>query len=67
LFKRLLERLPKKKTQEELDEHFSKMEQVELEKGDLTAMLIAAFVSIVLPLVLILGVLYSVIYMVLIR
>jgi len=67
LFKRLLARLPKNKTPEELDEHFNKMEQVELEKGDLPAMLIAAFVSVVLPLGLILGALYGVIYLIFVR
>lgn len=67
LFKRLLERLPKKKTKEELDEHFTKMEQVELEKGDLPAMLIAALISIVLPLVVVLGGFYSVVYLLFVR
>lgn len=67
MFEKLLGRLPKKKTREELDEHFDKMEQVELEKGDLPAMLIAASISIVLPLVLILVAFYGVVYLVFIR
>lgn len=67
MLKKLLDRLIKKKTAEELDEHFNKMEQVELEKGDLPAMLIAASVSIVLPLALIISALYGVIYLIFIR
>ena len=67
MFEKLLGRLPKKKTPEELDEHYTKMEQVELEKGDMTALLIAAFMSLVLPLVLIIGAFYAVVYLTFIR
>ncbi len=41
-FKKFRSRLPKEKTKQELDDHF---EQVELEKGDLLAMIIAAFLT----------------------
>ncbi|MDP3487643.1 MAG: hypothetical protein Q8S19_06895 [Bacillota bacterium] len=67
MFEKLLSRLPKKKTPEELDEHYTKMEQVELEKGDMTALLIAGFISLVLPLLLIVGTFYGVIYFIFIR
>lgn len=67
MFKRLRERLPKQKSKEELDAHYRKMEEIELEKGDLAAMLIAAFITIVLPLFALLGLIYGVIYLVFIR
>ena len=67
MLEKLLGRLPKKKTQEELDDHYNKMEQVELENGDLAAMLIAGLITIVLPLSLILGGLYTLIYVVFVK
>jgi len=52
MFNRLKEVLGKKKTKEELDEHYKKMEEVELEKGDFLAMVIAALITF-LPVVII--------------
>jgi len=42
MFSRFSERMPKRKTKEELDEHY---ENVKLEKGDFLAMVIAAFIT----------------------
>ena len=42
----------RKKTKEELDEHYNKIEEVELEKGDFLAMVIAALITF-LPVVII--------------
>jgi len=64
LFKRLRERLPKKKSQEELDELYKKMEGAELEKGDFLAMLIAAFINIAIPVLLITGVIYGIVWLI---
>jgi len=52
MFSRFKEVLSKKKTKEELDEHYNKMEEVELEKGDFLAMVIAALITF-LPVVII--------------
>ena len=49
---RFKEVFSKKKTKEELDEHYNKMEEVELEKGDFLAMVIAALITF-LPVVII--------------
>ncbi len=46
--------LPKQKSEEELDKHY---ENMELEKGDLTAMLIAALITFG-PLILIFSAIY---------
>ncbi len=67
MFKRLRERLPKQKTSEELDEHYRQMEEIKLEKGDLPAMLIAAFLTLGIPLLLVAGALYGIIYLILAR
>lgn len=64
MFKRLRERLPKKKSQEELDELYKKMEGAELEKGDFLAMLIAAFINIAIPVLLITGVIYGIVWLI---
>jgi len=45
-------RLPKKKTKSELDKHYSSIEEVELEKNDFLAMVIAAIITF-LPVVII--------------
>jgi len=62
LFDRLVERLPKKKTKEELDEHYK---NVELEKGDFLAMVIAAFITffpvVIIALIVFIGILLLVI------
>ncbi len=42
MFEKLRALLPKEKTKEELNSHY---EQTELEKGDLLAMMIAAFIT----------------------
>jgi len=52
MLNRFKEVLGKKKTKEELDEHYNKMEEVELEKGDFLAMVIAALITF-LPVVII--------------
>ncbi len=39
-------RLPKERTQEELDEHYDRMEQMDLEKGDFFAMVVGAFMEL---------------------
>ena len=39
-------RLPKEKTEEELDEHYDRMEQMDLEKGDFFAMIVGAFMAL---------------------
>ncbi|HOC06186.1 MAG TPA: hypothetical protein PKN71_02580 [Bacillota bacterium] len=68
LFKRLRERLPKKYSEEEVDEHYRKISSVGgLEKNDFLAMLIAAFLTLGLPLLLILAVIYGSIYLLFIR
>lgn len=64
MFKRLRERLPKKHSEEEVDDHFRKIESAGgLEKNDYLAMLIAAFLTLGLPLLLMIAVVYGVIYM----
>jgi len=67
VFEKLLSRLPKNKTQEELDEHFKKMESVELEKGDFTAMVIAAVLTLGIPVLLIAGAIYGLIWFFFVR
>lgn len=67
MFKKLRERLPKNKTPQEIDEHYRRIEQVGLEKGDLMAMLIAAVVTLGLPLLAMLGVFYGLIYLLFLR
>ena len=39
------ERLPKEKTQEELDAHFDRMDEMELEKVDFLAMILGAWMA----------------------
>jgi len=60
LIDRYIARLPKKKTKEELDEHYDK---VELEKGDLPAMIIAAFITFLPVLIVAMIVFYGVIWL----
>ncbi len=54
IFDRFRKRLPTGKTKEELKEHF---DNIELEKGDLTAMLIAALITFT-PLIIIISLVY---------
>jgi hypothetical protein len=68
LFKRLRERLPRKHTDEEVDEHLRKIESVGgLEKNDYLAMVIAAFLTLGLPVLLMMGAIYGVIYLLFLR
>lgn len=39
-------RLPKEKTEEELNEHYDRMEQMELDKGEYFAMLVGAWMAL---------------------
>lgn len=59
-FEKYKNRLPKQKTKEELDEHF---DGLETEKGDKLAMFIAAFVTLVLPILAIIGVIYGILWL----
>ena len=54
----------KKKTKEELDAHYDQMEQVELEKGDFLAMVIAALITFLPVLIIVLAVLFGVVWLV---
>lgn len=40
------DRLPKEKTQEELDEFYDRMEEKELEKGEMFAMILGAWMAL---------------------
>jgi hypothetical protein len=53
---RLRELLPKQKTKEELDEHY---DNIELEKGDFLAMVIAAFITFMPILIAIMAVMFG--------
>jgi len=61
---RLKEILGKKKTKEELNEHYDK---IELEKGDFLAMVIAAFITFLPVLIIILVVFFGTMWLVFIR
>lgn len=68
MFKRLRERLPKKRSPEEEEEHFRRIESMGgLEKNDFLAMLIAATLTVVLPILAILAMIFGVIYLVFLR
>lgn len=68
MFKKLRERLPKKKSQEEVDEHYRRLEEMGgLEKNDFLAMVIAAVITIGLPLVAMLALIYGSIYLLFLR
>jgi hypothetical protein len=56
--------LPKKKTREELDEHYNK---IELEKGDFLAMVIAAFITFFPVLILVMVLVYGLMWLMFIR
>lgn len=49
--------LPKEKTKRELDEHYREMEKLELEKGDLPAMILGALIAFA-PLLVILALIF---------
>jgi len=57
-------RLPKKKTREELDEHY---DSIELEKGDYLAMVIAAFITFFPILIIAMVVFFGVLWLLFIR
>ena len=61
---RLKSLLPKKKTEEELDEHYDK---IELEKGDFPAMVIAALITFLPVLIIAMAVVFGVIWLFFIR
>ena len=61
---RLKEIFNKKKTKEELDKHY---QEVELEKGDFLAMVIAAFITFVPVLIIILLVFFGLIWIFTVR
>lgn len=67
LLKKLRALLPKEKSPEELDEHYRQIEEIKLEKGDMPAMLIAAFLTLGVPLLLIAGAIYGFVYLALAR
>jgi len=61
---RFKEILNKKKTKEELDEHY---EKIELEKGDFLAMVIAAFITFLPVLIVLLVLFYGIAWLFFIR
>ena len=61
---RFREILNKKKTKEELDEHY---EKIELEKGDFLAMVIAAFITFLPVLIILLVLFYGIAWLFFIR
>lgn len=67
MLKKLRALLPKEKSPEELDEHYRQIEEIKLEKGDMPAMLIAAFLTLGVPLLLIAGAIYGFVYLTLAR
>jgi len=58
---RLKELLPRKKTREQLDEHYDK---IELEKGDFLAMCLAAFITFIPVLIIALVVVFGLIWVI---
>ena len=56
--------LPKKKTKEELDEHYN---NIELEKGDFPAMVIAAIITFLPVLIVAMLVIYGLVWLLLLR
>ena len=61
IFQRFRDRLPQDKTEEELEKHYEEMDN--LEKGDLPAMMIAAFLTFGPVALLIIGVFYGLLYL----
>jgi hypothetical protein len=62
--KRLRDVLPKSKSKEDLDKHY---EGLELEKGDFLAMVIAAFITFIPLLIIIMGMIYGLLWLLFIR
>jgi len=59
--------LPKKKSKEELDKHYSDVEKVGLEKGDFLAMVIAAFITFIPVLIIAMVVFYGILWLFVLR
>jgi len=55
--------LTKNKTPEQLNEHYTEMEKLELEKGDFLAMVIAALITFLPVMLIIIAVLFGVIWL----
>jgi len=53
----------KKKTKEDLDAHYDQMEKLELEKNDFLAMMIAAFITFVPVILIILAILFGALWL----
>ena len=64
LFSRFAEMVPKKKTKEELDEHYN---SIELEKGDFLAMCIAAFITFLPVVIIAMAIFYGIIWLIMTR
>lgn len=64
MFEKLKSKLPKPKTEEELDEYYDKLE---LEKGDIPAMIIAALITFVPVALIIMAVVYGFLWLVFLR
>jgi hypothetical protein len=64
MFERLRTLLPKSRSKEEIERH---RESMDLEKGDFLAMCIAAFITFVPVLLLLMGVTYGVVWLLFLR
>jgi len=60
---RLKQALPKSKSKKDLDKHYKEMEQLELEKGDFTAMVIAALITFLPVLIIALVVIFGLMWL----
>ena len=66
-FDRYRERLPKKKTKDELDKHYNDIEDAGLEKGDFLAMVIAAFITFFPVLIIVMIIFFGLMWLFFIR
>ena len=64
---RIRELYPKKKTKQELDEHYKSIESVGLEKGDFLAMVIAAFITFIPVLIIAFVIFYGLLWLMFVR
>ena len=62
--KRIRDMLPKNKSKDELDEHYK---NVKLEKGDFWAMVIAAFITFIPVLIIVMVIVYGLMWILLLR
>ena len=60
---RFKEILSRGKTKEQLDEHYKKMEELELEKGDFPAMVIAAIITFIPVVLIALAVIFGLVWL----